>query len=224
MRGIGPIAAISSSLMPSVMNWANAPWPSGMPSAAKRAPGQLARRAHHLPQHRIDLALGGDGQHGRADRLQGVALHALHASLYGVEGKYPDGGRRQHGLSARRPRPAPQAEKPSRVAVRTAKELMPVPGSWIALIAAIAVLLAIDLLVVRGREMTLRGRRRRERRLGRHLAGLLRRAAGLRQRRGRGRVPGRLPGREEPLARQRLRLPARVHRVRRAGPRARTSC
>jgi predicted tellurium resistance membrane protein TerC len=35
-----------------------------------------------------------------------------------------------------------------------AKELVPVP--WIALIAAIAVLLAIDLLVVRGREMTLR--------------------------------------------------------------------
>jgi predicted tellurium resistance membrane protein TerC len=33
---------------------------------------------------------------------------------------------------------------------------MPVPGPWIALIAAIAVLLAIDLLVVRGREMTLR--------------------------------------------------------------------
>jgi len=31
-----------------------------------------------------------------------------------------------------------------------------VPSSWIALIAAIAVLLAIDLLVVRGREMTLR--------------------------------------------------------------------
>ena len=30
------------------------------------------------------------------------------------------------------------------------------PGSWIALIAAIAVLLAIDLLIVRGREMTLR--------------------------------------------------------------------
>jgi len=37
-----------------------------------------------------------------------------------------------------------------------AKELVPVPSSWIALIAAIAVLLAIDLLVVRGREMTLR--------------------------------------------------------------------
>jgi tellurite resistance protein TerC len=33
---------------------------------------------------------------------------------------------------------------------------MPVPGPWIALIAAIVVLLAIDLLVVRGREMTLR--------------------------------------------------------------------
>jgi predicted tellurium resistance membrane protein TerC len=33
---------------------------------------------------------------------------------------------------------------------------MPVPGPWIALIAAVVVLLAIDLLVVRGREMTLR--------------------------------------------------------------------
>jgi predicted tellurium resistance membrane protein TerC len=33
---------------------------------------------------------------------------------------------------------------------------MPVPGPWIALIAAIVILLAIDLLVVRGREMTLR--------------------------------------------------------------------
>ncbi len=34
VRGSGPIAAISSSLMPDVMKRANAPSPSGMPSAA----------------------------------------------------------------------------------------------------------------------------------------------------------------------------------------------
>ncbi len=34
VRGSGPIAAISSSLIPDVMKLANAPSPSGMPSAA----------------------------------------------------------------------------------------------------------------------------------------------------------------------------------------------
>ena len=34
VRGSGPIAAISSSLMPEVMNWAKAPSPSGTPIAA----------------------------------------------------------------------------------------------------------------------------------------------------------------------------------------------
>ena len=38
MRGSGPIASISSSLIPDVMNDANAPSPSGMPSAAYFAP------------------------------------------------------------------------------------------------------------------------------------------------------------------------------------------
>ena len=34
VRGSGPIASISSSLIPEVMKLANAPSPSGMPSAA----------------------------------------------------------------------------------------------------------------------------------------------------------------------------------------------
>ena len=34
VRGSGPMAAMSSSLMPEVMNWAKAPSPSGTPIAA----------------------------------------------------------------------------------------------------------------------------------------------------------------------------------------------
>ena len=52
VRGNGPIAAISFSLMPEVMNCAKPPSPSGTPSAAYRAPA--SSRAAWTSFWRID--------------------------------------------------------------------------------------------------------------------------------------------------------------------------
>ena len=79
MRGSGPIASISSSLIPEVMKRANAPSPSGTPSAAYSR-RQLARGVDEPLEHRLDLALGGDRQHDVAHRAQGRAL-LVHLAL-----------------------------------------------------------------------------------------------------------------------------------------------
>ena len=65
--GQGPIAAILLADMPTVMKRRNPPSPSGTPSAAYRALGQLAGGGGQGAQAAVDGALGRDAEHRVGD-------------------------------------------------------------------------------------------------------------------------------------------------------------
>ena len=75
VRGSGPIAAISSSLMPDVMKLANAA--RAVRDAQRRVAraAELARSVDEPLQHGLDLVLAGDREHDVAERAEGGVLH-----------------------------------------------------------------------------------------------------------------------------------------------------
>ena len=83
VRGSGPIAATSSSVMPDGDEALEGALAVGDPDRRVPRPGELARRVDEALQHGLDRALGGDREHGVAHRLQrrGLARIAHPADL-----------------------------------------------------------------------------------------------------------------------------------------------